>query len=104
MSATPSNITQQNSSARDLVNLVSSLLSITPSKTPSEAAVCLHIWAPLLSRYHSYGLLCVSFTTAEEWKEHFLQGKQNGKRTTDTFFIVFVLSLQLQMKRTGLKK
>lgn len=55
---TPSNITQQNSSACDLVNLVSSLLSITPSIVPSEA-ICLHRGPLTLDLWQRYGpFLC----------------------------------------------
>lgn len=86
---TPSNITQQNSPACDLVHLVSSFLSITPSKVPSEP-MCLHK-GPLPWMYGRHMDSRVSFTTREEWKEESFQGKQNGKWTTDSLsFIVFI--------------
>ena len=78
---TPSNIAQQNSSACDLVNMVSSPLSISPSKAPSEAFV-LHRGPLTLDLCQPHGpFLCAdtvlwsllqdSFTAPEEWKKQF---------------------------------
>ena len=103
---TPSNIAQQNSSACDLVNMVSSPLSISPSKAPSEAFV-LHRGPLTLDLCQPHGpFLCAdtvlwsllqdSFTAPEEWKKQFFfHWKQNEKWTTDSSFIILFISCHL---------
>jgi len=86
---TPSNITQHNSPVCDLVHLVSSLFSITPSKVTSEP-ICLQRGPLPLDLWQPYGPLLrpdtalwppsrVSLTTPEEWKEEYFTGKEKRK-------------------------